>query len=154
MCTDESNGKLLACTLCKEWTLCGINKNDTSYLSCIKLFSSLRHAHTVLPMFKCLMPLPSAPGFRLPVSQSPAKIVIAANGEIWEGQDSGMDAAHCGAVCCWCWVVHTDFVIICAWCDGGDITRQSVTAAMLTCSLLSLVRSIVSCNHTWSPPTC
>jgi len=137
----------------KEWTLYGINKTDTSYLGCIQLFSWLRHADIVLPVFNCLMPLPSAPGFRLPVSQSPAKIVIAAGGEIWEGQDSGVDVAHCGAVCCWRWVVHTDFVIICAWCDGGDITRQSVTAAMLTGSPLSLVRSIVSCNQIRLPPT-
>lgn len=82
------------------YTINFIIKTDTSYLHCTHLFIGLRHADIVLPVFNCLMPLPSAPGFRLPVSQSPAKIVIAAGGEIWEGQDSGMDVAHCGAICC------------------------------------------------------
>jgi hypothetical protein len=123
-------------------------KNDT------QLFRWWRQADIALPMFNCLMPLPSAPEFRLPVSQSPAKIVIAAGGEIGEGQESGMNVAHCGAVCCWCWIVHMGFVIICAWCDSGDIIWQSVTAAVLTGSPLSLVRSIVSCNQMQSPPAC
>lgn len=90
------------------------------------------------------------PARRLLSLQSPTGIVIAAR-DVVQCWDSHAFKHCCNmevagsleyAECC-CWVVHTGFIFICAYCDGE--VWQSVRAAIgAILSLFSLVQSIVS----------